>query len=72
MAVDPVKVPGSFVRLQGAYSGLRAAEQRGHDRFAYPEYAQNAVAIYYRMTRSVLALYEAAELPGLPQLQAVL
>ncbi len=29
--VDPVKVPGSFVRLQGAYSGLRAAEQRVAD-----------------------------------------
>ncbi|MDB5071503.1 MAG: RpiR family transcriptional regulator [Candidatus Eremiobacteraeota bacterium] len=29
--VDPVKVPGSFVRLQGAYSSLRAAEQRVAD-----------------------------------------
>ncbi len=29
--VDPVKVPGSFVRLHGAYSGLRAAEQRVAD-----------------------------------------
>jgi RpiR family transcriptional regulator, carbohydrate utilization regulator len=29
--VDPVKVPGSFVRLQGAYPGLRAAEQRVAD-----------------------------------------
>ena len=29
--VDPVKVPGSFVRLQGAYSTLRAAEQRVAD-----------------------------------------
>jgi len=29
--VDPVKVPGSFVRLQAAYSGLRAAEQRVAD-----------------------------------------
>src|SRR6202167_4414430 len=29
--VDPVKIPGSFVRLQGAYSGLRAAEQRVAD-----------------------------------------
>jgi DNA-binding MurR/RpiR family transcriptional regulator len=29
--VDPVKVPGSFVRLQGAYAGLRAAEQRVAD-----------------------------------------
>ena len=31
MRVDPVKVPGSFVRLEGAYSGLRAAEQRVAD-----------------------------------------
>src|SRR3979409_55380 len=29
--VDPVKVPGSFVRLKGTYSGLRAAEQRVAD-----------------------------------------
>lgn len=29
--VDPVNVPGSFVRLQAAYSGLRAAEQRVAD-----------------------------------------
>ncbi len=29
--VDPENVPGSFVRLQGAYSGLRAAEQRVAD-----------------------------------------
>ncbi|HEX3551391.1 MAG TPA: MurR/RpiR family transcriptional regulator [Candidatus Elarobacter sp.] len=29
--VDPVRVPGSFVRLQAAYSGLRAAEQRVAD-----------------------------------------
>ena len=29
--VDPVKLPGSFVRLQGTYSGLRAAEQRVAD-----------------------------------------
>lgn len=29
--VDPVNVPGSFVRLQGAYAGLRAAEQRVAD-----------------------------------------
>jgi RpiR family carbohydrate utilization transcriptional regulator len=31
VGVDPVNVPGSFVRLQGAYSGLRAAEQRVAD-----------------------------------------
>jgi RpiR family transcriptional regulator, carbohydrate utilization regulator len=31
VGVDPVKVPGSFVRLQGAYTGLRAAEQRVAD-----------------------------------------
>lgn len=29
--VDPVNVPGSFVRLQGAYAALRAAEQRVAD-----------------------------------------
>ena len=29
--VDPVKVPGSFVRLQSAYATLRAAEQRVAD-----------------------------------------
>jgi DNA-binding MurR/RpiR family transcriptional regulator len=29
--VDPVKVPGSFVRLQGTYAALRAAEQRVAD-----------------------------------------
>jgi DNA-binding MurR/RpiR family transcriptional regulator len=29
--VDPVKIPGSFVRLQGTYAGLRAAEQRVAD-----------------------------------------
>ncbi|HEX3452887.1 MAG TPA: MurR/RpiR family transcriptional regulator, partial [Solirubrobacteraceae bacterium] len=29
--VDPVQVPGSFVRLQGAYGTLRAAEQRVAD-----------------------------------------
>src|SRR3984893_38078 len=28
VGVDAVNVPGSFVRLHGAYSGLRAAEQR--------------------------------------------
>jgi DNA-binding MurR/RpiR family transcriptional regulator len=31
VGVDPVNIPGSFVRLQGAYSGLRAAEQRVAD-----------------------------------------
>ena len=36
--VDPVKIPGSVVRLEGAYSGLRAAEQRVADFvLAHPE-----------------------------------
>jgi DNA-binding MurR/RpiR family transcriptional regulator len=30
-AVEPVKIPGSFVRIQGAYSTLRSAEQRVAD-----------------------------------------
>ena len=29
--VEPVKVPGSFVRIEGAYATLRAAEQRVAD-----------------------------------------
>src|ERR1035441_6898182 len=29
--VEPVKVPGSFVRIQGTYSSLRTAEQRVAD-----------------------------------------
>jgi RpiR family carbohydrate utilization transcriptional regulator len=29
--VEPVKVPGSFVRIEGAYASLRAAEQRVAD-----------------------------------------
>jgi len=31
VGVDPVNIPGSFVRLQGAYTSLRAAEQRVAD-----------------------------------------
>jgi RpiR family carbohydrate utilization transcriptional regulator len=30
-SAEPVKVPGSFVRIEGAYSSLRAAEQRVAD-----------------------------------------
>lgn len=51
---------------------LRGAEQRGHLRAAYPEYAQRAVAIYCGMTRHVIALYEATGTAGVQQLQAVL
>ncbi len=51
---------------------LRSAEQHGHNRSAYPEYAQQAATAYVRMTRNVLHLYEAAAMPGLQQLQAVL
>ena len=50
---------------------LRAVEQHGR-RSAYPEYAQRAVAIYLRMTRNVLDLYQTADMPGLPQLEAAL
>ena len=51
---------------------LRGAKQHGHGRSAYPEYAQRAVAIYLRMTRNVLSLYQAAGMPGLQRLQALL
>ena len=51
---------------------LRGAAVTGHLRSAFPEYAQRAVATYYRMTETVLALYEQAHVPGLPELKAAL
>ena len=39
---------------------------------AFPHYAERAATIYFRMTRSVLALYEAAGMPAYPLLQRAL
>ena len=48
---------------------IRAAAKSGRQPAATAEYLQQAVAIYYRMTCEVLALYEQANLPGLAHLQ---
>jgi len=43
---------------------LKGAVRTGNLHTAFADYAQRAVATYYRMTRSVLALCEHAEAPG--------
>lgn len=48
---------------------IRAAAKSGRGSTATAEYLQQAVAIYYRMTCEVLALYEQANLPGFGDLQ---
>jgi hypothetical protein len=51
---------------------LKAAAKSGRPPAAAAEYLHQAVAIYYQMTREVLALYEQANLPGLSDLQRAL
>jgi hypothetical protein len=51
---------------------LKATAKSGRPPAAAAEYLQQAVAIYYHMTREVLALYEQANLPGLDDLQRAL
>jgi hypothetical protein len=51
---------------------LKATAKSGRPPAAAAEYLQQAVAIYYQMTREVLALYEQANLPGLTDLQRAL
>ena len=51
---------------------LKATARSGRPPAAAAEYLQQAVAIYYQMTREVLALYEQAHLPGLADLQRAL
>jgi hypothetical protein len=51
---------------------LKATAKSGRPPAAAAEYLQQAVAIYYRMTCEVLALYEQANLPGLTDLQRAL
>lgn len=51
---------------------LRGAEQSGRLRSSFPDYAQRVVAVYYLMTRRVLALYQHGNFPGLDDLQRAL
>jgi hypothetical protein len=48
---------------------LRGAAKTGNLEISFANYAQPAIAKYYLMTRRVLALYERANLPILPDLQ---
>lgn len=51
---------------------LRGAAKTGNLQVSFPEYARQAVAIYYRMSRELLDLYEAAHSPMLTALQSAL
>ena len=51
---------------------LKSAAKVGRAEKAFPEHAEEVVAIYYVMTRRVLALYEEWNLPGLLELQRAL
>jgi hypothetical protein len=51
---------------------LRGAAQKGNLQISFPFYAQRAVVTYYRMTRRVLELYEAANFSMLTDLQRAL
>lgn len=51
---------------------LRAAAKAGRRKSAIAEYVQQAVVIYWQMTREVLSLYEQANISGLSDLQRVL
>ena len=48
---------------------LRGATATGHLCEQFPVYAQQAVATYYLMTRSLLVLYEGVKLPEFAELQ---
>jgi hypothetical protein len=51
---------------------LKATAKSGRPPVAAAEYLQQAVSIYYQMTRKVLVLYEQANMPGLADLQRAL
>jgi hypothetical protein len=58
--------------LKWHVSRLRGAAQKGNLQVSFPFYAQRAVAAYYRMTRQLLELYEAANFSTLADLQRAL
>jgi hypothetical protein len=51
---------------------LKGAAKTGRLKTAVPDYLQQALAIYYHMTREVLALYAQTGVPGLTDLQRAL
>jgi hypothetical protein len=53
-------------------SRIQGASETGNLDTAFPDYAQRAVATYYKMTRSLLDLYARGDLPELAQLQSAI
>jgi hypothetical protein len=58
--------------IQWHVSRLRGAATTGNLESTFPMYAQKAIATYYLMTKSLLDLYRAAELPMFTDLQAAI
>jgi hypothetical protein len=51
---------------------LKGADRMGNLKISFPHYARRAVAVYYRMTRRVLDLYEMGNFSMLSDLQKAL
>jgi len=51
---------------------LKSAAKVGKVEKAFPEHAERVIAIYYVMTRRVLALYEEGNIPGFVELRKAL
>jgi hypothetical protein len=58
--------------LQFHLDRLKGAAGTGNLHAVFVDYAERAVVTYYRMTRTLLALYEQAQVPGLAALQQAL
>ncbi len=65
LRLDARELSWHVARLQGA-------AQTGNLQISFPFYAQRAVVTYYRMTRSLLGLYEAANFSMVEKLQEAL
>jgi hypothetical protein len=58
--------------LKWLVARLKGADRMGNLKISFPHYAQRAVAVYYRMTRRVLGLYEMGNFSMLSDLQKTL
>ncbi len=54
--------------IQWHLARLRGADRAESLHAVFPNYAQRAVSTYYVMTKTLLSLYEGANLPGYPEL----
>jgi hypothetical protein len=58
--------------LKWLVARLKGADRMGNLKISFPHYAKRAVAVYYRMTRRVLGLYEMVNFSMLSDLQKAL